>query len=93
MKSPLPQSVLKSSGVAVRQIKSPRKDKVMSNKMQKLLEEMSYELQKKNTRTNVKVDTLIRKYRRYSLYSLTNTPDDSAHLSLPQLFVFPILLD
>ena len=63
MKLPLSHSVVKSSGVAVRQIESPRKDKIMSSKLQKLVEELRYELQKKNTRTNVKIDTLIRKYR------------------------------
>ena len=63
MKSSLSQRMVESLRVAVRQIESPGKDKIMSNKMEKLLEEMRYELQKKNTRTNVKIDTLVRKYR------------------------------
>jgi len=63
MKSTFLQSMVESPGIAVRQIESLRKDKIMSSKMEKLLEEMCHELQRKAKRTNVKIDTLVRKYR------------------------------
>lgn len=38
-------------------------ERIMSVKLRKLMEELEHELRKKTTRQNVKIDTLIRKYR------------------------------
>jgi integrase len=64
MKSSLSKKVVNSSGVTAQLIESLRKDKVMTSKAEKLLEDLSREIIKgKAKRTNVKFYTLIRKYR------------------------------
>lgn len=65
MRATTPENLVKSSAVedAARLIDSLKEDKIMSRKMQNLMEELSHELQKKTASRNVKFSTLIRKYR------------------------------
>ena len=64
--NPLYSNLVQSSPVqdATRLIESlDEKEVLMSSKLQNLMEELRHELQKKTTSRNVKIDTLIRKYR------------------------------